>query len=50
METAYSTLCPTLYGKIVRWIDDVHFIALCKGREVLGHRDYWRIVNEANYL
>ena len=44
-QYATSMLVPTLHGKILRWIDDDQFIVLCKGREVLGTKEYWSIRN-----
>lgn len=48
MEVAHSKLCPKLHGKILRWVDDEQFIILCQGREIIGHKQYWRVMNEAD--
>lgn len=45
-ETASSKLCPRLYGEIVRWIDNEHFIVRCGGREMIGNKAYWRVGDE----
>lgn len=42
-ETAHSKLCPQLYGKIIRWIDDEQFVVLRGCREIIGNKKYWRI-------
>lgn len=40
---ARSKLIPRMCGPILRWIDDEQFIVLYRGREILGHRDYWEV-------
>ena len=42
-ETAHSKLCHSLFGEIVRWIDDEQFIVRCCCREIIGHKRYWRV-------
>lgn len=45
---ATSKIVPTLSGKVVRWVDDNHFIIKTKGREVLCQKDekYWTFSSE----
>lgn len=50
MEVAYSKLCTKLHGKILRWLDDNQFIVLCQGHEIIGHKQYWSVTNEADCI
>lgn len=45
-QTAQSNLLPQhLWGEIVRWIDDDHFIIRIGCREIIGNKQYWRITD-----
>ena len=41
--TAKSKLLPRLQGRIVRRIDEEHFLVLVGQGEVLAHKDYWEV-------
>ena len=43
---ASSNLVPSLFGKVIRWIDDFQFVVCCNGREILGDKRYWRITSD----
>ena len=37
----YSKVLPCMVGKFVRWLNDEEFIVLVKGKELIGHKDFW---------
>jgi hypothetical protein len=42
---AHSDLVPGLHGRIIRFIDEDHFIILVDGKEILCNKNYWRVEN-----
>ena len=36
-----SKWSPTLVVTLLRWADDVTFVGLYKGQEILCHKDHW---------
>ena len=43
MQNVRSKIVPTMFAKIKNWINDNNFIAICNGKEILCHKDYWII-------
>jgi hypothetical protein len=37
----YHKILTGLCGKFVRWLNDKEFIVLVKGKELIGHKDFW---------
>ena len=49
MQEVVSNLCPTMTGRVVRWINSEQFIAyitnrLGQGGEMICHKDYWTLI------
>lgn len=37
----YHKILPNFCGTFVRWLNDEEFIVLVKGKELIGHKDFW---------
>lgn len=42
-QIAHSKFCNGLFGEVVKWLDENQFIVRCGCREIIGHKQYWRI-------
>ena len=42
MHEIRNKIVPTMLARFKEWINEEMFLAICDGKEILCHKDYWR--------